>query len=361
MAFPVIPKLLGKDRWTITPLMLGEDRIAFENSLFRILELAHRQQVDPRHLVQLYAKEHWGINRWRLHRVLKNLHPTKSVEQSLIDCGAPLDSHLIACLRIGKSISQPAMAWEDLLHWHRPMIADSAKIWRNQMLYWSIVGLFLFGISAAFWFFIGGNLRLIWAELDFYSSHIWIEWIEVVSMTMISCLVILLFVYWIVRTQKWLMSRPIRGMAESGQGFAVKRREFQRQLALCLRAGLSEQTSLATILHCNSNPEIRRCLTQTIQQCESGLDTWQGLTQANLIDSKLAMALRQCDTPDVQSWLLKQGTVVDREAGFFRKLWRSLWVQPLLTLSFGLVVLLIGYALIGGLSELVRHLAERHG
>ncbi|MEQ1829602.1 MAG: hypothetical protein ABL921_26810, partial [Pirellula sp.] len=150
---------LGRDRWTITPMWMSEDRAAVEGSLLRILALAQRENLDPKRMVELYSDEHWGVNRWRLKSVAKQMPKGTPLIQSLIASGLSSDDHTLVCLRIGESLPNPLMAWEESLSWNRPMNAESTRLWRNQMFYWTVVGLFSLNIISSFWFFCGPTFR----------------------------------------------------------------------------------------------------------------------------------------------------------------------------------------------------------
>jgi general secretion pathway protein F len=360
IGFDMIP-WLGRDRWTITPMWLSEDRLAVEGSLLRILALAHREGLDPKRTVELFAQEHWGINRWRFNRFAKRLDSQTPLIQALMDSGLASDDHTVVCLRIAESIPNPARAWEEIVRWHRPMNAESIRLWRNQMFYWTVVGLILLSVSSAFWFLIGPVFERMLSEFDMSEQVRSFQWMPAITLPFAALLMAALLIYWMFRLFHAITASSLTVQMQTRRGSGSRKRECLRQVAVCIRGNLDDRGTLETLLKCNPNPAIQRTLKHVLGQVNEGISVWQALGDAGFLNRRQALAMQSCESPDVRSWGLEQFTLEEREAKFFARLASGLWVQPALALAFGVVVLLTGYVLIDSLSELIRVLAERHG
>jgi hypothetical protein len=354
---------IGRDRWTITPMWMSENRTAAEGSLLRILAFAERERLDAHRMVDLFASEHWGIYRWRFGHVAKQLQVAKTIEQGLVASGLPHDDHTIVCLRIGRATSNPELAWEENLYWNRPINAHSALLWRNQMFYWTMVGLVLMNILTAFWFVCGRSLQRMLVEFGLQDYGENLELLPPISLQITFGLLVALQVYWLFQLIWKTSFGPLKGRVgkQFVWGFGSKRRECLRQMALCLRGQIEKGAVLETLLKYNPNERLRRQLGVSLSHFQSGDSVWQSLHAARLLNRRQANALDHCNERDVQSWVLQQFTLDERESSFFRRLACGLWVQPVLTLGFGIAVLFTGFALLDALSQMILAIAERHG
>jgi hypothetical protein len=354
---------LGRDRWTITPMWMSEERTAVEVSLLRILALAQREKLAPGSLVELFADEHWGMARWRFMSIASLIKPQTPLAQSLIAGGLASDDHAIVCLRIAEFIPNPLVAWDESINWKRPMNGESVRLWRNQIFYWTIVALILLHLLGGFWYFCGMPLRRVLVEFGLGDYAHNIGWMPIASLQIASILAVALLIYWVVQSARWMSTVPLHGTSVNWRpwGFAIRRRECLRQMSLCLRGGIADDKMVETLLKCNPNPRIRKKLNKSLSRINTGVPVWKSLSDTRLLTRRQALALQRCVSPEVQSWVLQQITLNERESSFFARMARGVWVQPALTFAFGAVVLLTGYVLIGSLNEMIRVFAERHG
>jgi type II secretory pathway component PulF len=354
--------VIGKDRWTITPLWSSEDRLAFEHSLFRLLSLANREKLDALELVELFEAEHWGFNRSRLRKVADQLREDRPISQTLINCGLSPQNHVTVCLRIGESSGELDSAWKEILDWCRPMNLEATKLWRSQSFYWTIVGAFSVVVATVMLLTTSRMVQEMSSGLELGPMLANRDVAIAVAVGIANMLLIALVLYWSARSLRWLLSGTIQAKEQLGRvAWSTRRNEVLRQFALCRSIKMEERQSFETILRCNPNPKLQRVLRSVIVGLERGESVGQQLHQSRLLRKSEALALSKCETVDVQAWILRYLTLNEREKSLFKRFAYGVWVQPCIAIAMGVFVLLTGYLLLGWLSHVTRSLAQAHG
>ncbi len=353
-------------RWTLTPTLMREDPLAVRHSLVRLLAVVDRNSLDAHRALELFSQEHWGLHRWGLQGLLQSLKREKTLVQALEKNPSRLGDAAMLTLRLGDATGTRQAAWEELTDWHRPIHSDATKLWRSSKGYWATVALVLMLISLFFLFVLVPSFRRLVRdfELEFDGFEASLPMLEIgtlISGVLVGLpLLVLLWIAWCVATwhpKSWLRRFSVRGRWER----AMLQTGLGRLLAMNLALGVSAKKSIELLASLHESAPMRKRLSLVNDSISNGTDTWQSLVHAKLLHPIERDAIAATENPEVQAWTLRHLALRRRENLHFGALRRTMWVQPLVTLFFGLFVLAIATFVFSTLTQLVLLLAERHG
>ena len=351
-------------RWTLTPTLMSEDPLAVRHSLVRLLAVADRNSLDAHRAVELFSQEHWGLHRWRLQGLLQSLQREKTLVQALEKNPSCLGDSAMTALRLGDATGTRKAAWAELIQWERPIHTEATKLWRSSKAYWSMVALVLMLVSLFFVFVLAPLFRRIVREFDIdnYEESFLTQEIDKIIFGVLAGLplFVLFWLAWRVMTwhpRSWLRRFTARGRGER----ALSKASFGHLVAMNLSSGVPVKTSIELLARLHEDGRMRTKLSMAVESMSKGTDEWQSLVRARLLHPIERDAIAATNNPDVQAWTLRHLAIRRRENLHFGALRGSMWIQPVVTMMFGLFVLAIAYVVFSTLSQMVLSLAERHG
>ena len=356
-----------KSRWTITPTFMGESRVAFRHSLLRILSLSHRDGLDPARTLELFSREHWGIHRQHLYRLVDCLKRGNPLRKALEESHNCCSEYTLLALKLGECLGTESYAWKELVEWEKPMDVDSARLTRGTGAYWTIAATVISLIAI---FIISRPLpRIIQIRDEFNyleENGIRTQLENVTLLLLLTCVgVMSSVVFYIVwkliphfyrsSVTKWLTRFFSRHTTRISEG------ELLRLLAMNLDAGVDLDKTIRELSEIHPDARMRKRLTMTRQRIESGNDPWLSMVDAKILNCQECSAIKGDNRLEVSVWVLRHLSLKRREEVLFGSLRSGIWIQPAIALFFGLFALSIAYLVFDSLSSLVQTLAERHG
>lgn len=343
---------------------MSEDPRAVRHSLVRLIAVADRNSLDMHRAVELFAQEHWGLNRWRLQGLLQSLKREKSIIQALEKNPSCLGDSAMTALRLGDATGTRQAAWDELTDWERPIHSEAAKLWRNSKAYWTTVALVLTLVSLYFVIRVRPIFRSMMREFAFDSfeeSFLTREIDTIIFGTLVGLpLLAFLWIAWRGATwhpRSWLRRFTVQGRGER----AAMKAGLGRLLAMNLDSGISAKISIELLARLHTDVRIRKQLSLASESISKGADEWQSLVNVKLLHPMERDAIATTSKPAVQAWTLRHLALRRRENLHFVALRRNMWVQPIVTLLFGSFVLAIAYFVFSTLSQMIYLMAERHG
>lgn len=344
---------------------MSEDSLAVRHSLVRLLAVADRNSLDVHRAVELFSQEHWGLHRWGLQGLLQSLKQEKTLVQALEKNPSCLGDSAMLVLRLGDASGTRQSAWEELTRWERPIHTEAAKLWRGSKAYWTIVALVLMLVSLFIVKVVGRIFLSMNREFDFENYEEFLFLWQGIDTMVFAALVGLPFLAcsWFVwravtwHPRSWLRCITARGRVER----AMRHAGLGRLVAMNLASGVSATTSIELLASLHDNARMRKRLSLAVESITLGKSAWQSLVRVQLLHPVEHDAIVATDNPEVQAWTLRHLALRRRENLHFGALRRNMWIQPIVTLLFGLFVLAIAYFMFTSLSQMILLLAERHG
>jgi type II secretory pathway component PulF len=133
--------------------------------------------------------------------------------------------------------------------------------------------------------------------------------------------------------------------------------ELLRLLAIAVEAGRPVPAAISSLARYHFDKSVRDKLLFARNEMEQGADVWQSLADAQLITPQESNALAQASSARSRVWMMRRLALWKQDTIARRNETVVAFAQPLVTLIFAGVVLLIGTAIFGVLSRLIQVLA----
>ena len=342
---------------------MSEDPVALKHSLLRLLAVADSHSLDVHRAVELFSKEHWGLHRWRLNRLLGNLEQEGNLLPALEKTRCCVGDQTMLALRLGNATGTLPKAWDELKQWERPIHTETTKVWRGSKFYWATVALAMSLVAMLFAWQVAPVLQRTTDEFAFdFEESILVKHLDKFIFVVLAGLIsfVILWLLWrvsIIHTKSWLHQFAARlGRERTNREIGI-----WRLLAMNLDSGLSVKSSIDHLAHLHEDARMRQKLSIASESILKGLDEWQSLVNAKLLHPIEHNAITATNNPEVQAWTLRHLALRRRENLHFDALRRNMWTEPVITLLFGLFVLMIAFAVFSSLTQIILSLAERHG
>jgi type II secretory pathway component PulF len=212
------------------------------------------------------------------------------------------------------------------------------------------------------WVFIIPTLRLINDEFALETHPLFqvfidvVDWITQFAPLLIFGIAVIAFLLWARPSRQYFRrffaGRWIHSVAQTRSS------QLLRLLATSVEAGRPVPTAISTLARYHFDPNVRQKLLFARNEMEQGNDAWLSLVDAGLLTPQEATAIAQAPSNPSRAWAMRELADWSLHQTSSRQLGFTRWLQPLLTLLFAAVVLLVAGAMMGFLSQMVHSLAQ---
>ncbi len=330
--------------WYITT-WYGDSLAIQQRSLLRVLAVAHRERLELAPLIDCLAEEHRGSYRRLLKRLALRLNSGVVLVDALEQTPDALDDDAVLALRFGSQSGSIQATFEMLLSRDTAIENESNPSLTHVFGYWfvlacSIVFLLMIMMTVIaptfkkmfeeFGLNLPTSLQTLIAICDGFArySGLWI----------LLGIVIAGF-FWSSASRRFFKRRlaplfmlPIAQM---------RRAELLKLLAIGIDSGRPLAGSLSTLARYHFDTRVRQRLLFARNEIEQGVESWQGLTEAELLTPQQSVAVATAPTNEVRAWILRQLAAGMQVSARQKTSIRFALLQPVVVLAFGAVVMFI--------------------
>ena len=349
--------------WKCSTLWPSDTREAVEQSLVRILAVAHRERLDAARLVALLAREHRAMDRGRLTRLSQRLSNGIPLANALEQTRDVLSDDKVLAIRFGCQSGTLATTLRELLD-QSQVTSQRARILFQQWLVYCLVVvaamLLLIALQVAF---ILPTFRHLIQELGVERQpELW-SWrllnfvIELVRDNAVWIVMLgsaLLLAYTLPWTRlvlrRNILPQLVRPIAK------LRSAQLMRMLSVAEDEGRPIPGSLSTLAHYHFDRSVRMKLLVARNEVEQGAEVWSALADARLITERESQALANSKSRATRAWLLRRLATWKTDGIERRAITTLALVQPTVILILGAVVLCVAWASIGFISHIISSL-----
>ena len=362
--FPSLARWLhfGASRWRLSTWWPSDTLEAMQQSLLRILAVAHRERLELPPLVANLAEEHRGRYRRRLRRLARRLNDGTPLVDALEQTPDALRDEDVLSLRFATQTGTLGPTYQWILNDASANDGRAPTI-RRQALVYSLVSMVVLGFILSFLLvFIVPTLKVMQEEFGLTAHPIFqafvsgSEWVIRHAPVLILGILMLAFLIWSAPSRRFfrrmLGGRWIRGIAQARSS------QLLRLLSTTEEAGRPVPSAISSLARYHFDRNVRQKLLYARNEIEQGTDVWTSLADAKLLTPQESTAITQASSPQTRAWVMRELADWKLHQVSYRKGNRMRFVQPAVTLLFATVVLLAGGAMIGFLAHMVQSLAQ---
>ncbi len=326
-------------------------------SLLELLEVLHRERLEPAAWVAQYANEESGWYRLRLRQFANRLAKGTPWVEALEQTPDVLSDDQVLALRLASQSGTLDTAFASLRSAASSNPLESGSNWNSMLVYWCVVGAFLVGVLMIFESFISPTFRKIFHEMELATPAN--SLLQSVQMTLalrvgfitVGLLVFGILIGWSAPIRRWIR-KWLRGKWLS-PSLATTTAPVLRMLAIIAREGRPIVGALSTLAKYHSDSRIQQRLLLARNEMEQGASDWESLRISGLLSTPEQRALESCPEKRSQAWILEQLASKRESDSQHRRTLIEKCMHPAITLFFGGIVFWLAYTTIGSVYSLV--------
>ena len=348
--------------WRLSTWWPSDSRDSMQRSLLRLLSVAHAERLDVTPLVANFAEEHRGDYRNRLRRLALRLADGTPLVDALEQSPDVLSDEAVLAIRFATQTGTLSPTYRYLVENH-DATTDRVQSNLRQTFYYSVGTLLILVLSLSFLIvFIVPTIAAVREEFLLNEIGAEAPWAFRVLITACDILadyaplwilaaVIVAWLVWSLPSRRFfrrfVATRWVRGIAQTRSA------EILQLLSQAVEAGRPLPAAISTLARYHFDKSVREKLLFARNEIEQGADVWTSLTESRLLTPQEASALANSSSSRSRVWAMrrladwKQNTVIRRNENVVAL------VQPIMTLFFAAIVLLIGTAIFGVLTEMI--------
>jgi type II secretory pathway component PulF len=182
------------------------------------------------------------------------------------------------------------------------------------------------------------------------------DWLAAYAPLWILLIVTIAFLVWAMPSRRFfrraLAGRWFRGTAQTRSS------QLMQLLATTVEAGRPVPSAISTLARYHFDHRFRRRLLFARNEIEQGADVWKSLADSHLMTAEESQAIALCSSNESRAWAMRQlaNWKLHEVAAHRSTLLR--FIQPLITILFAGLVLLVGGAMIGFLAQMIHSLGN---
>lgn len=352
---------LTSNTWRVSSWWRRDKSQDVEDSLLRVLNIAHKERLDASELVRSLASEHRGVYRRRLQRLAQRLVRGVPVVEALEQTAGLLRDESVLQYRFATQSGLLNSTLPKLVEQSEKRSSGVGHRVRGAFLYFIAVGSFLLFGLAFIVSFIQPTYLQIAEEMEFQFNQplsamtfirragaLWLLLIPVVLLLLRG--VVLRFGFPGVLRRRYA-SRCFASVAK------LRVAQLLSMLSDASRLGRPLAGTLSTLARYHFDPMIRQKLLRARNEIEQGMGTWESLAAVRLITEDEAGALSSLEDSRQRTWVMEQ--LADQRASESERTAATLvtFLHPILILLLGCLMLWIAIAVFGSLYQLITFLA----
>ncbi len=322
----------------------GDSLATHQRSLLRLLSIAHHERLEFAPLVHCLADEHRGRYRWRLRRLAKHLESGTPLVEALEQTPDALSDDAVLALRFGSQSGTLSSAFDMLLP-ENQINASAKKNQRSLRSYWIVLAI---------------SIAILLTFLMAVVAPTFERMFEDFGMELPVTLQILQAIYNVLTEYAalWILVLVIvLGVVSSSAARRVFRRdiaplfvrplaqhrtaELLKLLAIGIESGRPINGALSTLARYHFDGRFRQRLLFARNEIEQGVDSWQCLTDANLLTPQQSIALATAPSNEIRAWTLRSLATRKQDLAERRTALGVTLLHPLVILAFGAIVFFI--------------------
>ncbi len=350
-------------RWRLSTWWPSDTLDSMQQSLLRLLAVGHRERLELAPLVANLAEEHRGRYRRRLSRLARRLADGTPLVDALEQTPDVLRDEDVLAIRFATQTGTLAPTYQSFLA-DSAATEDRSSSIRRQTLIYTIVTFIVLTLSVSFLVvFIVPTLRVMHEEFGLVDTHPFFrtflsvaDWVVDHMLLLILAVLAIAFLFWSAPSRRFfrrmLAGRWFHGTVQSRSS------QLMQLLSMTVEAGRPVPAAISTLARYHFDRSVRQKLLFARNEIEQGNDVWASLAEANLLTPEESKAISRSSSNQTRAWAMRRMADWKLHRVSNRNGDRLRFLQPIATLLFAAVVLLVGGAMIGFLAQLVQSLAK---
>ncbi|MGV3485763.1 MAG: type II secretion system F family protein [Planctomycetaceae bacterium] len=348
--------------WRSTPWWQVESYRAKQESLLRLLAVAHEQRLDPTPLIRNLASEHRGAFRRRLFRLAARLESGTPLVSALEQTPDVMSDQDLLAIRFAIQSGTLAATYQSLLERPSDTWLRARTRIREFCVYGGTMVIVMSSLIAYMFAFVLPRMMQFGDELGppscrplslrwLFGTYDHAGWFIV----LLLLVAVALAAFGLAPVRRFftrrLAARLLSPVAR------LRTAEMLQMLSIATEAGRPVPASISTLARYHFDPNSRSKLLFARNEVEQGTDVWTSLADAKLLSSSEAHALAVATSNRSRSWTMRRLVQWKRQQVFQGTETAVMFARPFLTLIFAALVLTLCYSMFEFLTELIFGLA----
>ncbi len=338
----------------------GDSLATQQRSLLRILSIAHQERLELAPLIRCLAEEHRGRYRWLLNRLARRLDSGAALVDALEQSPDALDDDAVLALRFGNQSGTTQAAFAMLLSREDPTNVSPIRV-THMWAYWSVLAFTIVFMLSIMMVIIAPTFKKMFEEFGLnlpapLQTLIFIYgfFVNYAPLWILLALVAI-GLFWSSAVRRFfrrsvapMFMRPVAQMRKA---------ELLRLLSVGVESGRPLAGSLSTLARYHFDSRVRQRLLFARNEIEQGVESWQGLKEAEFLTQHQAAAVGTAPTNEIRAWILRRlASSMQVESRQRTSIGLAL-MQPVAVLAFGGIVLFVFVSFFSVLIALITSLA----
>jgi len=364
--------LVASPSWMASPWWPSDSLQTKQRGLLRLLALSHRQGSDPRSMIHNLAMENRGRYRRILNRLVARLESGTSVIDALEQVPDAIDDNDLLALQVGAEYDLSSLksgtetdsigeAFTELLKSGESQNGGNQTIKRNLNVYFVLLAIVFLLMTNFIATFIAPILRQIHEEFDITGNGISQDLMTILvdgfgaSMPYASILFFALATFACSSRLRRFSRRTLAFLNPKTPSSAYS--HILSIIAIGIDTQHSVKEAVSALAQKHPDPRMRRRL-HLAETYSSGPNPWLALSDNGIITKSQADALAHLDRSDAVTWCLREFARNQINQASYRKNFHTRLIHPIITSTFAVLVLIVAYAMISFLTEMIQALAS---
>lgn len=333
-----------------------------QNSLLELLEMLHRERLDPATWIAHYAQEERGWYRRKLRRFADRLAKGTPIVEALEQTPDVLSDDQVLALRLASQSGTLGPTFASLRTAASASDRTQGSNWATTLVYWCVVGIILVGILFAFETFISPTFQQIHREMEIsiparsFMRSDQMRWVIAIGMAAVGVLVSGILMGWSVPVRRWVRQGWLGTWFKPA--IATTSAPVLRMLATIAREGRPLVGALSTLAKYHADSRLQQRLLIARNEIEQGASSWESMRISGMLSSPEQNALESCPDKDSQAWILEQLASKRELDSQRRRMLVEKCVHPAIVLFFGGAVFWLASSTIVSVYRLVAALSR---
>lgn len=344
--------------WRSTPWWQVESYQSKQESLLRLLLVAHEQRIEPAALINHLAIEHRGAFRRRLRRLAARLAAGTPLVSALEQTPDVMSDQDALAIRFGIQSGTLEATYQNLLERPSDTWLRARTRIREFCVYGFMMVVLMSSIVAFLFAFIVPTLVQLNHELGWDdSSSLSLRWLFATyehaewSVLLLLLVAVALAAFGLAPVRR-LFTRRLAARLVSPVA-QLRTADMLEMLSIATAAGRPVPASLSTLARYHFDSNFRSKLLFARNEVEQGTDVWTSLTDAKLLSSAEARALAVSTSNHSRSWAMRRLAQWKRQRVFQNIETAVMFARPVLTLIIAAVVLALCCSMFEFLTQLI--------
>ena len=339
----------------------GDSLATQQRSLLRVLAVAHQERLEFAPLIRCLSAEHRGGYRRLLRRLAQRLDSGAALVDALEQTPDALDDDAVLALRFG---SQSGMLQAALGMLLSREIASEASPYRNMKqvwVYWIVLACTIVFLLTIMMVLIAPTFKKMFEEFELnlpISLQTLIAICDVFAKyAALWMLLGIVFVglFWSSTVRRFLR-RTVAPMFMHPVA-QMRKAELLKLLAIGVDSGRPLAGALSTLARYHFDSRVRQRLLFARNEIEQGVESWQGLTKADLLTPQQSVAIATAPSNEIRAWTLRRFASGMQVAAQQRSSVGFALMQPVVVLAFGAIVMFIFVSFFSVLLQMITSLS----